>query len=91
MEGGADAVEAAVAVAVAAKEGELAALQRRNAELEGHLEAVLTEAHQVQQESLDMRDAIAHLEAALRDSEAKRCALPFLPWISSTHSKRCGP
>ncbi len=78
MEGGAEAVEAAVAVAVAGKEGELAAAQRRNAELEVHLEAVLAEAQHVQEECLEMSDALAHLEAALRDSEAKRCALGSL-------------
>lgn len=74
MEGGAEAVAAAVAVAVAAKEGELAAVQRHCAELEAHMEAVLDEAQHVQQENLDMSDAIVHLEAALRDSESKRCA-----------------
>ena len=78
MEGGADAVDQAVAVAVAARDAELAALQRHAAELEGHLECVMHEAQEVQQESLDMRDHLVHLEAALRDSDAKRCARPWL-------------
>lgn len=76
MEGGADAVNqavaVAVAVAVAARDAELAALQRHAAELEGHLESVVHEAQEVQQESLDMRDHVVHLESALRESEAKR-------------------
>ena len=73
MEGGADAVAQAVAVAVAARDAELAALQRHAAELEGHLESVMHEAQEVQQESLDMRDHVVRLESALRESEAKKC------------------
>ncbi|CAL5219504.1 g1346 [Coccomyxa viridis] len=75
MEGGADAVAQAVAVAVAARDAELAGLQRHAAELEGHLESVMHEAQEVQQESLDMRDHVVQLEAALRESEAKKEAM----------------
>ncbi len=73
MEGGADAVAQAVAVAVALRDAELAALQRHAGELEGHLESVMHEAQEVQQESLDMRDHVVQLEATLRESEAKKC------------------
>ena len=75
MEGGADAVAQAVAVAVAGRDAELAGLQRHAAELEGHLESVMHEAQEVQQESLDMRDHVVQLEAALRESEAKKYGL----------------
>ena len=78
MEGGADAVAQAVAVAVAARDAELAGLQRHAAELEGHLESVMHEAQEVQQESLDMRDHVVQLEAALRESEAKKYGLTCL-------------
>ena len=78
MEGGADAVNQAVAVAVAARDAELAALQRHAGELEGHLQSVMHEAQEVQQESLDMRDHIVQLESTLRESEAKRSACPLL-------------
>ncbi|BDA42746.1 hypothetical protein COCOBI_03-6390 [Coccomyxa sp. Obi] len=71
-EGGAEAVESAVAVAVAARESELAAMQRHIMELEDALDAALQEAADAQHESLELRNALAHLEAALRDSEAKR-------------------
>ncbi len=73
-EGGAEAVESAVAVAVAARDSELAAMQRHITELEDALDAALQEAADAQHESLELRNALAHLEAALRDSEAKRCA-----------------
>ena len=33
------------------------------------------EAQEVQQESLDLRDHVVQLEAALRESEAKKCGL----------------
>ncbi len=82
MEGGADAVAQAVAVAVAARDAELAGLQRHAAELEGHLESVMHEAQEVQQESLDMRDHVVQLEAALRESEAKKCGLTMPPCSS---------
>lgn len=78
MEGGADAVNQAVAVAVAARDAELAALQRHVGELEGHLQSVMHEAQEVQQESLDMRNHVVQLESALRESEAKRLACPLL-------------
>ena len=77
MEGGADAVNQAVAVAVASRDTELAALQRHAGELEGHLQSVMHEAQEVQQESLDMRDHVVQLESALRESEAKRSACPL--------------
>ncbi|CAL8467606.1 g7144 [Coccomyxa elongata] len=74
-EGGAEAVESAVAVAVAARDSELAAMQRHIMELEDALDAALQEAADAQHESLELRNALAHLEAALRDSEAKREAM----------------
>ncbi len=73
-EGGTEAVESAVAVAVAARDSELAAMQRHIMELEDALDAALQEAADAQHESLELRNTLAHLEAALRDSEAKRCA-----------------
>ncbi len=86
MEGGADAVAQAVAVAVAARDTELAGLQRHAAELEGHLESVMHEAQEVQQESLDMRDHVVQLEAALRESEAKKCGLTLNACLKSAFS-----
>ena len=66
------------------RDAELAGLQRHAAELEGHLESVMHEAQEVQQESLDMRDHVVQLEAALRESEAKKCGLTIcmLSWCS---------
>ncbi|EIE24591.1 hypothetical protein COCSUDRAFT_62022 [Coccomyxa subellipsoidea C-169] len=74
-EGGAEAVASAVAVAVAARDSELGAMQRHMAELEDALHRALAEAAEAQEESLDMRNACVHLDAALRDSEAKRGAM----------------
>ncbi len=73
-EGGAEAVASAVAVAVATRDSELGAMQRHMAELEDALHRALAEAAEAQEESLDMRNACVHLDAALRDSEAKRYA-----------------
>lgn len=74
MEGGSEAVASAVAVAVAARDSEMGAMQRHMADLEDELDGALQEAAEAQDESLEMRNALVHLEAALRDSEAKRCA-----------------
>ncbi|KAK9909691.1 hypothetical protein WJX75_006115 [Coccomyxa subellipsoidea] len=75
MEGGSEAVASAVAVAVAARDSELGAMQRHMADLEDELDRALQEAAEAQDESLEMRNALVHLEAALRDSEAKREAM----------------
>ncbi len=40
--------------------------------MEGGADAVMHEAQEVQQESLDMRDHVVQLESTLRESEAKR-------------------
>lgn len=62
-----------MAVAVAARDSEIAAMQRHVRELEEALGRALQEAAEAQEESLDLREELVHLEAALRESEAKRC------------------
>lgn len=96
-EGGAEAVESAVAVAVAARDSELSAMQRHIMDLEDALDAALQEAADAQHESLELRNALAHLEAALRDSEAKRCACTHrmsaapCPVITGPHTAATAP